>query len=417
MFGQLQTAEWTTRADGRTIFNTSAKFAAGELMTVKKAISHTHTHAERALACLTNLVYRCAAHTQFWPDFLAKLSEATHATHAIVVARCSSSGQPAVAAFIGINLKCLQAFEDNYCRYCKAKPCKVSIPGAPAVSLDGLVLNSQMMCLYIPRANPKRLLRVHSVTFLKEQCCGATLNVFRPKGSKPFGRNELALIHGLTPHLQCVAEINRTATCLQTEKDAAWEALDRMPIGVILVNKKGHILMMNHNARAIIDENDGISVSGETLYAARNDETEALVRLVTGTATGGGSDVHASGVLTLTRPSARRSLSVAVTPLRSKQYFLQCGKPTAAIFISDPEHAMETKANALRRFYDLTPAEARLASLLTQGRNLKLAARDLHVTYSSARNHLKHVFLKTRTGRQSELVRLLLSSPAAIDSV
>lgn len=61
----------------------------------------------------------------------------------------------------------------------------------------------------------------------------------------------------------------------------------------------------------------------------------------------------------------------------------------------------------LSALFDLTPAEARLAAGLVEGRALKDVAAAMNVTYSTARTYLSRVFEKTGTGQQSELVALL----------
>jgi DNA-binding CsgD family transcriptional regulator len=57
--------------------------------------------------------------------------------------------------------------------------------------------------------------------------------------------------------------------------------------------------------------------------------------------------------------------------------------------------------------FGLTPAEARLASIIAEGRNPGQAAQELQIATSTARNHLKAIFAKTATRRESELVALL----------
>ena len=84
------------------------------------------------------------------------------------------------------------------------------------------------------------------------------------------------------------------------------------------------------------------------------------------------------------------------------------------IFITDPEAQSEAPAEVLQSLYGLTPAEAKLAALLAQGKSLTEAATELHVTQNTARTHLKHIFQKTGVNRQSELVKLILNSPASL---
>jgi DNA-binding NarL/FixJ family response regulator len=58
--------------------------------------------------------------------------------------------------------------------------------------------------------------------------------------------------------------------------------------------------------------------------------------------------------------------------------------------------------------YGLTPAELRITQALTQGRKLTQIAADLAVSRSTVAFHMRNIFQKTGTGRQAELVALLL---------
>jgi DNA-binding CsgD family transcriptional regulator len=65
------------------------------------------------------------------------------------------------------------------------------------------------------------------------------------------------------------------------------------------------------------------------------------------------------------------------------------------------------KVALLAAVFGLTPAEARLASIIAEGRNPEHAAEELGISRVTARNQLGAIFAKTATHRQSELVALL----------
>lgn len=65
------------------------------------------------------------------------------------------------------------------------------------------------------------------------------------------------------------------------------------------------------------------------------------------------------------------------------------------------------KAEVLARTFGLSPAEARLATLIAAGRSPEQAAQNLGLALDTVRNQLKVVFAKTQTHRQGELVALL----------
>jgi len=61
----------------------------------------------------------------------------------------------------------------------------------------------------------------------------------------------------------------------------------------------------------------------------------------------------------------------------------------------------------LRDLYGLTPAENRLAMLLTQGMGLPDACAHLGIKRETSRSQLKSIFTKTNTGTQAQLSHLL----------
>ncbi len=68
----------------------------------------------------------------------------------------------------------------------------------------------------------------------------------------------------------------------------------------------------------------------------------------------------------------------------------------------------------LRGLYGLSRVEARLALGLARGMQVDELAVDTKVSIHTVRSQLKQIFRKTSTNRQAELVKLLLTGPAAI---
>ncbi|GAB6044290.1 hypothetical protein JCM17961_49770 [Endothiovibrio diazotrophicus] len=85
-----------------------------------------------------------------------------------------------------------------------------------------------------------------------------------------------------------------------------------------------------------------------------------------------------------------------------------------ALFLSDPHAPPPVAAETLTALYGLTPAEARLVALLTRGLTLDAVAERTHLSPHTLRTQLKQVFRKTGTSRQPELIKLILTGPAAI---
>jgi DNA-binding CsgD family transcriptional regulator len=100
-----------------------------------------------------------------------------------------------------------------------------------------------------------------------------------------------------------------------------------------------------------------------------------------------------------------------VRPLDVDSGLLRGARPIVSLLVSDSESSVRIPPESLRVAFDVTPAEARVASLLIQGVDPSRIADTLQLSKHTVRNELKSMFQKTRTNRQSELVRLLLSLP------
>jgi DNA-binding CsgD family transcriptional regulator len=91
------------------------------------------------------------------------------------------------------------------------------------------------------------------------------------------------------------------------------------------------------------------------------------------------------------------------------------GSRFAAIaLIGDPERAQRLPFETMRSVYGLTPAEAKLALLLLEGKSISEAAHENEVTKDTVRSQVKSIFLKTGTRRQGELIGLLSSIPGDV---
>ena len=89
---------------------------------------------------------------------------------------------------------------------------------------------------------------------------------------------------------------------------------------------------------------------------------------------------------------------------------------TVAMFVQAVGELQPLSGEVLGKLYGLTQAETRLIGLLATDLTLEEAAASLGVARTTARTHLRHIFDKTGTKRQSELMKLVLSAlpPPAI---
>jgi DNA-binding CsgD family transcriptional regulator len=113
------------------------------------------------------------------------------------------------------------------------------------------------------------------------------------------------------------------------------------------------------------------------------------------------------GTLELCRGENRPPLVAHVIPLapiRTVAIF-DLDRPAAAVFIVDPAADLGAQIQRFGARFGLAPAETRVLGEIIVGNGLPAAAARLKITELAARTHAKHIFDKTGTSRQTELIR------------
>lgn len=237
----------------------------------------------------------------------------------------------------------------------------------------------------------------------------ALFHLTRAQQSGDYGADDVARMGVLAPHVRRSVQMQRRFALAE----AAHASLDRLPWAILVVDAGGGLLSCNAAGEALLRCGDGLSLRRGRLVAAAPRETGALWSAIrqAGVAADGGAQPPAA--LALPRPSLKRPLEVLIAPQRPSP--ARPGQPPAVtLFVSDPERRAEPAADALRRLYGLSKAEATLAVALVDGSGLGEAAARLGISRATAKTQLQAVFAKTDTRRQAQLVHLLLTGPATL---
>jgi DNA-binding CsgD family transcriptional regulator/PAS domain-containing protein len=212
-------------------------------------------------------------------------------------------------------------------------------------------------------------------------------------------REDRALLEQLAPHMVIARRLHLRVAVRQREGQALVSAFDRLVLGVVFTDEAGRISYANRSAAELIGHPPGFSEQGAIL----DDHTRAWCDLLA-REPGRGALIRA--------PDDGRPIQVLQAPLG-----WQTNEPLAAsrfahaYFIADPKQSTGDPIQVLGEMFGLTESETRLATLLMADTSLKDAARLLGITHSTARGVLKNIFAKTGTGRQSELMGLLVRGP------
>jgi DNA-binding CsgD family transcriptional regulator len=376
-------------------------------------------HSEQHLLSLIALIYDAALDPSLWPRFLTRFTDIIHGIGTGMYVQDLQSQQANVNVAVNLDPVYLKEYEDYYAGR------NVFIQQGKDRMKPGAVFTGPLLCptkevmrseYYNDCLSQYDLFHPIGAVILQEQSLSSLITSWRPRGAADFGPEDIELLQAVLPHLQRAVKICQRIDGLILERDASAESLDYLPSGVIFTNGRAEVLFVNRAAQAILDACDGLHAGADGLKASVAADTAALRALIGRAAqTTDGTGFHAGGTLAVSRPSLKRPLALLVTPLRAHNQFGIRREPAAvAVFVSDPERVPETNEGLLRRLYSLTPAEAELTAMLVSGLTVSEIADQLGISRSTARWHLKNIFVKTDTRHQSELLRLLLASPVML---
>jgi DNA-binding CsgD family transcriptional regulator len=164
----------------------------------------------------------------------------------------------------------------------------------------------------------------------------------------------------------------------------------------------------NPAAEVLLRENDGLGMAGLRLVAATPTLTDQLARAI-GRAAGAVDGGRAGQTLQIPQRSTGRPMTITVVPLAQNGYRMPGMQRATLVIVHRTKQPLEAELARLRETYAFTRAEAKLVASMLDGGSLPQVATRLGIGHATARTHLKHVFAKTQTHRQAELVRLVQS--------
>lgn len=359
------------------------------------------------LAELIDIAYAAAADPEVWPRVLARLSRLLNAHIVGIFVQDIQTPGGAFSFTHGIAPEWQRAYRDYYAAR------NVWMTGGDTLPQ---VRTSEERCptnklvkseFYAGWLRPLDVRHGVGGTIFREGSLVANITVLRKHGE--FGEEGRTVIATLIPHLRRALRAYRRLAGAALEERAVLAALDRLPSGVLLVDRAARPLFVNAEARRIVALHDGLSIGRDGLTAARPADTRTLRGLIARAAAPGAG----GGQMALGRPSALRALGIDVVPLTLAADGLAVPR-VVSVFVVDPERGHETHEGVLARFYDLTPAEAALAVRLAAGDTLQQAAEFRQIAQETARTHLKRILRKTGARRQAELVLRLRDGPLTI---
>ncbi len=230
-----------------------------------------------------------------------------------------------------------------------------------------------------------------------------------PRGSESFATPErVKLMSGLVPHLRQALLTQDKLAASARGTTRVLGAVEAVRHGVVIVESGCGVVHLNTAAERIVRAGDGIGIRSGRI-ATGSTQTERRLNGALHAALNEDAGVRHGRSFLCERPSGKRPYVIHVLPLHRSTCDETLNDATALVLVIDPEHENQPAPALLRQLYNLTNTEAEIALRLTRGDDLKQISDELSVSPWTVRTHLQHLFAKTDTHRQAELIRHLLA--------
>jgi len=339
-----------------------------------------------------------------WKEFLLRLREHLRAKHAVLILTPSNS--PALGTMINptTSTEDVQMYLD---RYLSIDPF-TNLPEGKVVELleyvpEDALKQTAYYREWLKHADGSHFLGVDirsSVGFV------ARLRIVRAPGGVPFSAEERAQLERIVPHFRQVIEIFQRDEIQRCEKALMTGAVEQLRVGAIILDHNNQVVKHNDLATQILEENDGIGLTGKRLNFSNpiyETRLRDLMREVE-------SPAKCTVAFCVKRTSGRRDLHITVTRIKTPTFMQTGATPAVALFISDPERQCMVTGTAVREMLPLTPTEAEISASLANGFSVCQTATRLGVAETTVRTHLRSIFAKTGVTRQPQLVHLIHTS-------
>ena len=231
-----------------------------------------------------------------------------------------------------------------------------------------------------------------------------------------FEQHHVDTLKGFAAHIKRALLINEKTRQIELQQNSLRDALNQINTPLLLVNKRGEIVFINHLAEQLIKNLPGISIRNNCISLsspADNAQLQKLIHQATHNITQ--YSAKQGGAMRYTSPANLTALSILVNPVNPDKADIDTQSDDIALLLfSSNNRQTPLSADLLTALYNFTPAEARLVVQLCRGLTLDEISKNLSLSKNTLRTQLRSCFNKTGLTRQADLINMVNAGPAGI---
>lgn len=261
---------------------------------------------------------------------------------------------------------------------------------------------------------PQELVDHIAATLDKSAAGMALVGVFRHARDGLANDETRRRMRLIVPHVRRAVLIGRVIELKNAESAAFADSFDGLAAGFFLVDADGRVVHANDAGFALIAAGDIVHAAGG-LLSPRDTELRQTLQDVLAAASHGDSAIGHRAIARMLMGRGGERYAAHILPLSSgvRRRAGASYKAAAAVFIHKAALETRSPAEAIARTWKLTPTELRVLLAIVEVGGVPDVAAALGIAETTVKTHLSHLYAKTGTHRQVDLVKLVagFSSP------
>lgn len=236
------------------------------------------------------------------------------------------------------------------------------------------------------------------------------LSLSRSEGRPAWTDDDRARFARFAPHVRKLIDIHKMMDSYRTVGVVSNSIMNASPGGIILLLPTREVLYTNHTARRILSEGDALAQIDRKLIVKDGHVDAELNEIIARIPSIPDEEIaHRQWFWPLKRNSHERIYQVALQVVRLPEWNIEARESDLMmlLYVNDPKSLEPPTEEQLRKYYDLTAAQARVAIALYGGSGIREAAESLSISINTARSHLRNIYAKTGAASHAELMSIL----------
>lgn len=231
------------------------------------------------------------------------------------------------------------------------------------------------------------------------------LRLLRMADQPPFAVSAKTLLDQLNRHLDEACGLYIDLMDRQLERELLCSSLDRIALGHLVLDQDLRLVSATPKGAEIAARQGLLSADGMRLrpIAPHDPLAKAVIAFFAQAAPPEFASRPALSMIGLDG----RMLFATLRPRPLPQAHAPKTRVQLILSLREARDGQGPNAATLAHFFGLTPSEAGLSACIAHGFDLDEASRRLNISKNTAKSHLRMVFQKTGTSRQSQLLRII----------